>query len=88
MRTGRRQQPSVIDDEGADDDDPKEWRRIERERLQSISFRGTAWVRWEEAPQLTGLKRPVHQIKLAARAFVHWLVHNNNGRRPVYAGPP
>jgi hypothetical protein len=63
MRTRRRQQPSVIDD------DAKEWRRSERERLQHLlSWYG--WGRWDDAPQLTGLKRPVTQIKLAARAFL------------------
>jgi chromodomain-helicase-DNA-binding protein 7 len=76
MRTRRRQQTIPIDDETGDDDDPKEWRRIERERLQHLlSWFG--WGRWEEAPQLAGLKRPVSQIKLAARAFLRWLLNNN-----------
>jgi superfamily II DNA or RNA helicase len=77
MRTRRRVQPSLIDDEViGDDDDAKEWRRIERERLQHLlSWYG--WGRWEDASHLTGLKRPVTQIKLAARAFLRWLVLNN-----------
>ena len=73
MRTRRRNQP--IDDDLVDDDVTKEWRRIEHERLQHLlSWYG--WDRWDDAQRLSGLKRPVLQIKLAARSFFRWLLFN------------
>jgi chromodomain-helicase-DNA-binding protein 7 len=70
------QQTRVVDDAGGDEDDPREWRRTERERLQHLLF-WFGWGRWDEAQQLSGLKRPVIQIKLAARAFLRWLLNMN-----------
>ena len=72
MRTRRRQQTQPIEDD-AGEGNSHEWKRSERERLQHLlSWYG--WGRWEEAPELVGLKRSVLQIKLAARAFIRWLL--------------
>ena len=76
MRTRKRtQQP--IDDDLVDDDVSKEWKRTERERLQHLLF-WFGWDRWDDAQRLCGLKRPVLQIKLAARAFLRYLLYNHN----------
>ena len=77
MRTRRRTQQQMADDDLVDDDVSKEWRRTERERLQHLLF-WFGWDRWDDAQRLCGLKRPVLQIKLAARAFLRWLLYNYN----------
>lgn len=77
MRTRRRAQQQITDDDLVDDDVSKEWRRTERERLQHLLF-WFGWDRWDDAQRLCGLKRPVLQIKLAARAFLRWLLYNYN----------
>ncbi|KAH0785021.1 F/Y-rich N-terminus family protein [Histomonas meleagridis] len=77
MRTRRRVQSQYFEDDIGDEDSSKEWRRTEREKLQHLlSWYG--WDRWEEAQKLCGLKRPVLQVKLAARAFLRWLLYNHN----------
>ena len=77
MRTRKRVQPQqIIDDEPDDDETSKEWKRIERERLQQLLMR-FGWNRWDEAQRL-GLKRHVVQVKLAARAFLRLLLYHFN----------
>ena len=78
MRTRKRVQPQqIIDDEPDDGENSKEWRKIERERLQQLLMR-FGWNRWDDAQKRCGLKRHVLQVKLAARAFLRLLLYHFN----------
>ena len=74
MRTRHRQSTAADEeDPNLDDGTSPDWKRSEREKLQHL-LQWYGWDRWADAEKLTGLKRPVNEIKLASRAFLRKLL--------------